>query len=321
MKREKHLQRLILLHVRDGKPPPELSSYSEQEIIYNGALLIQDGYVDGHVTLNASGIPVATSITMLFSKGHDFLDEIDPMHQPATSTQAATKANVSPKVHVTSKVPDDTKKLLEEAVGHLQVEHRQDLDDAIRNLRFKLANQGISRSGAANQQMVQAFCANFDAFTSRICIEATRILEPLPDKMGTEQDIIRILEAILDATAQGDLQCLLGLIEPSKLAFVTTTKFQEHCRQARAKLATEMKIFCRGVKGRRAEVAQPLISPDGSVASHVAGKEPFSGQCINPAFLAILRGSSMFLPPMFLPFPFQMAKSIQLLTRPKNEKR
>jgi hypothetical protein len=35
--------------------------------------------------------------------------------------------------------------------------------------------------------------------------------------------------------------------------------------------------------------------------------------CINFAFLAILRGNFMFLPPMFLPFPDEMVIFIQLL--------
>ena len=47
MKRNKELQRLLLLQVRDGKEPPELLRFSEEEQVYNSALLINDGLVDG----------------------------------------------------------------------------------------------------------------------------------------------------------------------------------------------------------------------------------------------------------------------------------
>jgi hypothetical protein len=56
MKRIKELQKLILLHVRDGKEHPEIANYSQQDQVYNSALLINDGFVDGQAIQNGSGI-------------------------------------------------------------------------------------------------------------------------------------------------------------------------------------------------------------------------------------------------------------------------
>lgn len=84
MKRIKDLQRLLLLQVRDGKEPPGLAQYSEQDQVYNSALLINDGYVEGEAIQGGSGEYVSTVMIQLTSKGHDFLEETDsPQRQPA----------------------------------------------------------------------------------------------------------------------------------------------------------------------------------------------------------------------------------------------
>ena len=75
MKRDKLLQRLLLLHVRDGAEPAELKNYSEQDRVYNSALLINDGFVEGQAIQNGSGVYVSTVMMQLTSKGHDFLEE------------------------------------------------------------------------------------------------------------------------------------------------------------------------------------------------------------------------------------------------------
>lgn len=76
MRRDKKLQRLILLHVRDGKEPTELNSYPEAERVYNSALLINNNYVEGEAIRGASGTYVSVVMRDLTSKGHDFLEPV-----------------------------------------------------------------------------------------------------------------------------------------------------------------------------------------------------------------------------------------------------
>lgn len=78
MKRDKELQQLLLMHVRDGIEPPELKKYSEEDQVYNSALLINDDFVDGQTIKDASGQYVSTVMTQLTSKGHDFLEAGQP---------------------------------------------------------------------------------------------------------------------------------------------------------------------------------------------------------------------------------------------------
>ena len=94
MKRDKELQRLLLLQLRDNQDPVELEKYSEGEKLHNASLLVKGGYVEGHVIQNGSGIDAAVVMTQLTSKGHDFLDEntaITP--SVSTNTSAIPAAN------------------------------------------------------------------------------------------------------------------------------------------------------------------------------------------------------------------------------------
>lgn len=108
MNRDRHLQRLLLLNVRDGKEPPDLANYPVQQQVHNSALLIQEGYVLGHIIPNSSGISVATKLTELTSKGHDFLDETDPTTERCTSARTTsaspegTASGISPFRYVSS---------------------------------------------------------------------------------------------------------------------------------------------------------------------------------------------------------------------------
>jgi hypothetical protein len=74
MKRDRELQKLLLVQVRDGQEPPELSKYSEADQVYNAALLINDGFVEGEALRGGSGEYVSTVMTQLTSAGHDFLE-------------------------------------------------------------------------------------------------------------------------------------------------------------------------------------------------------------------------------------------------------
>lgn len=74
MQRDRQLQKLILMQVRDGQEPPQLSKYSEADQVYNSALLINDGLVEGQAIQGGSGQYVSTVMTQLTSAGHDFLE-------------------------------------------------------------------------------------------------------------------------------------------------------------------------------------------------------------------------------------------------------
>ena len=74
MKRDQELQKLLLIQVRDGQEPPQLSQYSEADQVYNSALLINDGLVEGEAIQGGSGQYVSTVMTQLTSAGHDFLE-------------------------------------------------------------------------------------------------------------------------------------------------------------------------------------------------------------------------------------------------------
>lgn len=94
MKRNRELQRLILIEVRDGEKPPELSKYSEAEQVYNSALLIEDGYVDGEAIRGGSGEYVSTVMLQLTSKGHDFLEDLEKTSPQTMESKSAHQGTV-----------------------------------------------------------------------------------------------------------------------------------------------------------------------------------------------------------------------------------
>lgn len=75
MKRDRELQKFLLLQVRDGQEPPQLSKYSEADQVYNAALLINEGLVEGEAIQGGSGEYISTVMTQLTSAGHDFLEK------------------------------------------------------------------------------------------------------------------------------------------------------------------------------------------------------------------------------------------------------
>jgi hypothetical protein len=91
MKRIKELQRLLLLQVRDQQEPPELSRYSEQDQVYNSALLVEDGYVDGEAIRGASGEYASVVMLHLTSKGHDYLEQAARPQEDVTTEGSASR--------------------------------------------------------------------------------------------------------------------------------------------------------------------------------------------------------------------------------------
>lgn len=74
MKRNKELQKLLLRHVRDGVEPAELVNYSEAEQVYNSALLVNDGLIEGQAIRGSDGSYASVVMINLTSAGHDFLE-------------------------------------------------------------------------------------------------------------------------------------------------------------------------------------------------------------------------------------------------------
>ena len=74
MKRDMNLIRLQLLETEGEDPKPDLSAYTEEQLVYHSALLIEAGLVHGEVVLDGNGQPVGTVTAPLTWAGHEFLD-------------------------------------------------------------------------------------------------------------------------------------------------------------------------------------------------------------------------------------------------------
>lgn len=77
MKRDKNLWLLILRERAGGSQSPELANYSQAEKVYNSALLVQGGYVDGSVIENGSGIAASVVMLQMTNAGHDLLESLE----------------------------------------------------------------------------------------------------------------------------------------------------------------------------------------------------------------------------------------------------
>ena len=74
MKRDMEMIRLILLEQESGETPPELSQYSDKDIIYNYQLMHDAGLIEAEFIKGCDGIAVGANIFRLTWAGHDFLD-------------------------------------------------------------------------------------------------------------------------------------------------------------------------------------------------------------------------------------------------------
>jgi len=74
MKRNMNLIRLQLLETEGEEPKPDLSAYTEEQLVYHSALLIEAELVHGEVITDGSGQPAGTVILRLTWAGHEFLD-------------------------------------------------------------------------------------------------------------------------------------------------------------------------------------------------------------------------------------------------------
>jgi hypothetical protein len=73
MKRDMELIRLLLLEQEQGETPPELAAYSEDDMLYNYALMVDANLIVASLT-SETGVPKAVTVYRLTWAGHDFLD-------------------------------------------------------------------------------------------------------------------------------------------------------------------------------------------------------------------------------------------------------
>ena len=67
------LIRLLLLKEEQGEAPLEMSQYSEDDALYNYALMVDAGLIDAEL-IPECGMPESVSVRRLTWAGHDFLD-------------------------------------------------------------------------------------------------------------------------------------------------------------------------------------------------------------------------------------------------------
>lgn len=67
------LIRLLLLDV-EGETKPDLSKYTQDQITYHTALLVESELAHGGIGEDERGYPIAAGATWLSWKGHEFLD-------------------------------------------------------------------------------------------------------------------------------------------------------------------------------------------------------------------------------------------------------
>jgi hypothetical protein len=74
MKRDIDLIKLLLREVEGEEPKPDLSSYSEPQILYHYELMEEAGLIVADLVRGGSGQVVGARIQRLTNLGHDFLD-------------------------------------------------------------------------------------------------------------------------------------------------------------------------------------------------------------------------------------------------------
>jgi hypothetical protein len=95
MKRDMELIRLLLLQQEQGEPSTELENYSEEEVIYNYALMLDAGLIDANLLLDGSGQPAGVTVHRLTWAGHDFLDATRDSKIWKTAKEQILKPGVS----------------------------------------------------------------------------------------------------------------------------------------------------------------------------------------------------------------------------------
>ena len=74
MKRDMDIIRLLLQQEESGEEPPELKQYDEKLVVYNVALMLDAGFIEGDIHPDVTGSPHTAVIIRMTWAGHDFLD-------------------------------------------------------------------------------------------------------------------------------------------------------------------------------------------------------------------------------------------------------
>jgi hypothetical protein len=74
MKRDIDLIKLLLREVEGEEPKPDLSGYSQEQILYHYELMEEAGLVVAHFERGAAGQIIYAGVERLTNLGHDFLD-------------------------------------------------------------------------------------------------------------------------------------------------------------------------------------------------------------------------------------------------------
>lgn len=114
MKRNMNLVRLLLLDREGAEPKPDLSAFTEEEVVYHTALLIEAGLIHGLVIENNQGALSSTVAFRLTWAGHEFLDAARNETIWKHATERIRKAGVDVSL---SLLGDLLKSLLKEPLG------------------------------------------------------------------------------------------------------------------------------------------------------------------------------------------------------------
>jgi len=75
MKRDMDVVRRILLHVEEAREPIQsIPDCTPEVFVYNAALLIEAGFLEGKIIGGPKGTPFAAVILRMTWQGHEFLD-------------------------------------------------------------------------------------------------------------------------------------------------------------------------------------------------------------------------------------------------------
>jgi hypothetical protein len=75
MKRDMDVIRLLLLQLEgDEKATENLKRYDEPTVVYNAALIVDAGLVEGAVARGGDNSPIGVAMNHMTWSGHDFLD-------------------------------------------------------------------------------------------------------------------------------------------------------------------------------------------------------------------------------------------------------
>ena len=276
--RDRNLQRLLLLHLRDGVEATELSRYSKQQQTYNRAMLVQEGLAKGVVRTNPIGQVSGVALTEITSVGHDFLDAAEAEPEPIGKRQTQAPNAVS----------DGPKKLL--FVSHSSID--EDLAEALVDLLESAL--GLSREqilctsvegcrlegGDVTDDVLRQRISDAPAFISLLtksAFESTYVLFELGARWGCNKHHIPLL-------AKGAGPEVLK--EPLKARIALDLSKEEGVRQLIERLSKQLQLplkFPSGYVTKLHKVVEVASRPSPQQAAKTVAPSPNSELTRTPA--------------------------------------